>query len=189
MEPLPKRILVFGTSGAGKTTLSKQLSQILQIKHIELDQVHWQPNWAHLPKPEFREKVEDILDSSPEQQWVIDGNYKVLWDILFPRATDIIWLDYPLYIVLWRLIIRTFLRIFYKEEICNGNVETFSSLMKLDPDKNLILYAIDNHPKLRKQYPILFQQENTKHIRTSRFRSPKETEDWLSGLKLAVRSE
>ena len=39
-----QRISIVGTSGSGKTTLARQVAQQLQIPHIELDELHWEPN-------------------------------------------------------------------------------------------------------------------------------------------------
>ena len=38
-----KKILIFGNSGSGKSWLSKQVSQKLQIQEINLDSVFWEP--------------------------------------------------------------------------------------------------------------------------------------------------
>jgi len=39
-----KRIVIIGTSCSGKTTLAKTIALKLNIKHIELDKLHWKPN-------------------------------------------------------------------------------------------------------------------------------------------------
>ena len=70
------------------------------------------------------------------ESWVICGNYNVAKQITLPQATDIIWLNYPLRINLWRALIRSLKRIFLKEEPFNGCPETvshvfFSSFVRL----------------------------------------------------------
>lgn len=53
----------------------------------------------------------DFIAENPDG-WVIDGNYRnMVGDITWEAATDIIWLDYPIYIVLWRLLFRTIDRV------------------------------------------------------------------------------
>ena len=39
------RIVVVGTSGAGKTTLARRIAALLMLPHIELDAINWQPGW------------------------------------------------------------------------------------------------------------------------------------------------
>jgi GTPase SAR1 family protein len=39
------RIVVVGTSGAGKTTLARRIAAQLQLPHIELDAINWQSEW------------------------------------------------------------------------------------------------------------------------------------------------
>lgn len=40
-----KRINVVGTSGSGKSTFGRQLSQQICAPYIEMDALFWQPNW------------------------------------------------------------------------------------------------------------------------------------------------
>ena len=42
---LPKKIILIGTSGSGKTTFGNNLSKILKIPCTDLDDLFWLPNW------------------------------------------------------------------------------------------------------------------------------------------------
>jgi ABC-type branched-subunit amino acid transport system ATPase component len=44
------RIVVVGTSGAGKTTLARRIAALLELPHIELDAINWQPGWRDLTR-------------------------------------------------------------------------------------------------------------------------------------------
>jgi len=44
-----RRLSVVGCSGAGKTTLSRQLAQQLGYRHVELDALYHQPDWQRCP--------------------------------------------------------------------------------------------------------------------------------------------
>jgi adenylate kinase family enzyme len=44
------RIVVVGTSGAGKTTLARRIADRLQLPHIELDAINWQSEWRDLTR-------------------------------------------------------------------------------------------------------------------------------------------
>ncbi|HTE18391.1 MAG TPA: AAA family ATPase, partial [Armatimonadota bacterium] len=45
----PRRIVVVGSSGAGKSTMAAALSQRLGLPHIELDALRHGPNWVEVP--------------------------------------------------------------------------------------------------------------------------------------------
>ena len=44
-----------------KTMLAKQIAQQLQLPHVELDALHWEPNWTAAETNVFRERVERAL--------------------------------------------------------------------------------------------------------------------------------
>ena len=57
------KINVVGTSGSGKSTVSKRLSQILDIPYIEMDKIFWGPNWYWPTDEEFFGKLRNTLKS------------------------------------------------------------------------------------------------------------------------------
>ena len=56
-----QRISVVGTTGSGKTTLSERLARCLGVPHVELDALHWGPNWTELDPETLRAKVARIV--------------------------------------------------------------------------------------------------------------------------------
>jgi adenylate kinase family enzyme len=52
-----KKILIIGSGGAGKSTLSRQLGNILNLEVIHLDSLYWHPGWVETPKPEWGQFV------------------------------------------------------------------------------------------------------------------------------------
>jgi adenylate kinase family enzyme len=95
-----QRISVVGTSGSGKTTLARHIAQRLAIPHVELDKLHWEPNWIEVPDDVMRERVSQALASNT---WVVDGNYSLVSDIVWGKADTVVWLDYPLWLVMKQL--------------------------------------------------------------------------------------
>ena len=51
-------------------------------------------------------------------RWELSGRYG---DIVWPRADTVVWLNYSLPLILWRLTRRTFRRAVLKEEYLHGN--------------------------------------------------------------------
>jgi adenylate kinase family enzyme len=174
------RIIIVGTSGAGKSTLSRQLSEKLSIPAVELDAIHWLPNWVELSNPEMREQVDKAL--SPTDSWIADGNYlRSCRDLIWGRADTLIWLEYPLYISLWRALKRTVSRIITGEELWNGNRESLWHHLSGSLRENLFVWAVKMYRQHRREFPTLFEQPECKHLTILRFKNPKETEDWLRG--------
>jgi adenylate kinase family enzyme len=99
-----KRVVVIGSPGAGKTTFAKRLAGVLRLPLHHLD-YYYHDDKFHYPdnKPAWRAKVEELTSGS---EWVIDGNYKSTFDIRFPRADTIIFLDYSRRVTLTRAIAR-----------------------------------------------------------------------------------
>jgi adenylate kinase family enzyme len=147
------RIQVVGTSGSGKSTLAHRLAEELNLKHLELDSTYHQPGWTPLPDNEFKARVADFALAD---DWVIDGNYKRLREILDQRITHLIWLDYPRWFVMQRLIRRTIWRAVSRKELWNGNRESARSWLKTDPEENVLLWAWTTHATNRTRYRQLF---------------------------------
>jgi adenylate kinase family enzyme len=134
------RVSVVGTSCSGKTTIARRIADQYQISHIELDKVFWGPNWTPSPLDQYRLEVEALAAGD---EWVIDGNYSKVRDIVWSRATDVVWMKLPLATVLWRVIKRTIRRIVAQEELFAGNRETFKNAI-LSRD-SLIWWVIRTH--------------------------------------------
>lgn len=172
-----KRIVVLGTTGSGKSTLSEQLSGLLGLPYVELDALHWLPDWQMQETEVFRQQVSDALNGDA---WVVDGNYSKVRDIVWSRADTAIWLDYPLRIVYWRLFTRTLKRIWTQENLWNsGNKENFANQF-LSRD-SLFVWAWTSKARQRKNYPALF--EENAHLTVLTFRYPRETAAWLQNIE------
>jgi len=117
-----ERIIVIGSSCAGKSTFAQKLAKKLNKKYIELDQLHWLPNWQERSDPEFRHLVDTATAS---RSWIVDGNYSVTRDITWPKATCIIWLNMPFHVVLYSAFKRSLMRAITQEKVCAGNTESF----------------------------------------------------------------
>jgi adenylate kinase family enzyme len=170
-----KRVAVIGTTGSGKTTLARTLAQRLGYSHVELDALHWEPNWGEASRDVFRARVDAALRG---ETWVVDGNYSKVRDIVWARADTIVWMDYALPVIFWRLWWRTLKRVVTREELWGGNRENARNVF-FSRD-SLFLWALTSRPRHRREYPALLQRPEYAHLRLIRLRSPDEAERWLT---------
>jgi adenylate kinase family enzyme len=130
------RVIVHGSSGSGKSTFSTALASVLGVACLELDGLYQQPNWTPLELEEFRTRVQTFVE---QPRWIVDGNYSQVRDILWPRATTIVFIDLPRRVVMTRVTKRTTLRVVKRERLWNGNRESWRNALSRDPMRNIIL--------------------------------------------------
>ncbi|MCP4542710.1 MAG: AAA family ATPase [Chloroflexi bacterium] len=94
-----KRILVLGSSGSGKSTVTRKLGELLEIEAIHLDSYFWQPDWTATPPKEWDKVLRNLLQ---RDCWVMDGNYPDSLDLRLEHADAIVFLDSNRLLCLWR---------------------------------------------------------------------------------------
>ena len=151
------RIAVVGSSGSGKTTLARRIASEIGIPHLELDSIYWGPNWT--PRPEFTQLVRD---ATLTDKWVIEGNYRLVRDLIWRRAEAIVWLNLPLNIILRRATIRTLHRIWRRESTHGGNRETLFRTL-LSPN-GVPWWILRSHARRRREYRRLFEGMTYPHL-------------------------
>jgi len=97
------RVMVLGSAGSGKSTLSQNLGMIFNLPIIHLDMYFWKSNWVMTPDEEWDQIVNDF---ALQEQWIIDGNYSRTIDLRIERADLIIYLDMPRWLCLLRVLKR-----------------------------------------------------------------------------------
>jgi adenylate kinase family enzyme len=177
----PRRIVVVGTSGSGKTTLAGRIAEQLGVPHVELDALHWEPNWTPAAAEVFEERVTAALTG---EEWVIDGNYSHVRARIWARADTLVWLDYPLGRIMVQLLARTIRRAITREALWGNNRESLRKAF-LSRD-SILLWALQTYHRRRREYLPLIRQPRQTHLRVVHLRSPRATQHWLDGLSPAT---
>lgn len=118
-----KKVIVVGSSGAGKTYFSRRLSRALGIELIHIDRVYWGANWTEPTKDEWKDRLGQLLR---RDSWVIDGNYTNTLDMRLAACDTVIFLDIRRTLCTWRVIRRTMR--FYRRnrpDMADGCLERF----------------------------------------------------------------
>jgi adenylate kinase family enzyme len=174
-----RRINVVGTSSVGKTKMAAALASLLSVPHVELDALHWGPNWTEAPDEIFRERVST---ATAGEEWVVDGNYAKARDLVWDRAEAVVWLDLPLRTILWRWLWRTSRRVARREELWSGNRERLST--QLFSRESLLWWILSTYRRRRREYPALLAARP--ELVAVRLRSAREAERWLAGVALQI---
>ncbi|GAA2393812.1 adenylate kinase [Catellatospora methionotrophica] len=173
----PRRVLVTGTSGAGKTTLSTAVAQALGLPRVELDALHHGPGWV--PRVSFAEEVAAFV---AQPRWVTEWQYTdKLGQLLSGRADTVIWLDHPRPLVMWQVTRRTLRRRWRRELLWNGNIEPALHTLFTDPE-HVIRWAWRTHAKPGRRVAALLEQRGDQ-VAVVRLRGRAQVGRWLRRLR------
>lgn len=173
MGSLPDRIVVYGVTGSGKTTLARRLAETTGIPwHSVDDSLAWQPGWVPVPDEEQRRRVARLVAGD---RWIIDGMFAKWHDIALPRVELVVALDYPRRVSLSRLVRRTVVRCVTRREICNGNVESVRGTLSSD---SIIVWHFRSFARKRR---TIRGWEADPAVPVVRLTSPRATRRWLRG--------
>lgn len=169
-----KRILIYGVTGSGKTTLAAKLSQITGIPWTEVDTLTWEPGWREVPLDEQRARIEAKCAGDA---WILDSAYSKWIDIPLARVELIIGLDFPRWVSFGRLVRRTFGRALDRKPICNGNTESFRIIFSRE--SILAWHFRSFHRKAER----IRKWEGTGEYAVQRFTRPRHVDEWLLALE------
>ena len=135
------------------------------------------------PLAEFRAQV---VRSTAGDSWVIDGNYGKVRDLIWPRATHIVWLNYSFPVVMFRAIQRTLQRVITQQELHGGNRETLRQVVF--NRESIPWWVVRTYRRRRREYPQLFRQPSHRHLEVIEFRRPRASQEWLERIEALQHS-
>jgi adenylate kinase family enzyme len=165
------RIVVVGTSGAGKTTLARRIAARLELPHIELDAINWQSGWRDLTRHDPAEFVRRVNEAIEAEAWVVDGNYGPVRDRVWQRTTHLVWLDYERPVIMARVISRTLFRAVLRTELWAGNRERWRHMLR---PSHPIRWAWSTWERRRRETAERLAHGECAHLAVLRLRRPSE---------------
>jgi len=167
----PQRVLVAGTSGAGKSSLAARLGAALNLPHVEIDALYHGPGWT--PRDCFVAEVEAF---SAQPRWVTEWQYQTVRALLAERADLLVWLDLPRATVMRQVIARTVRRRLRRQVLWNGNVEPPLRTVFTDGE-HIIRWAWTTHAKTSERIAALHEQ--CPELTIVRLQNWREVQEWL----------
>jgi len=167
------RIVVVGTSGAGKTTLARRIAGLFELPHIELDAINWQSGWHDLTRHDPEEFVRRVNEAIKAEAWVVDGNYGPVRDRVWQRATHLVWLDYERPVIMARVISRTLFRAVLHTELWAGNRERWRHMLR---PSHPIRWAWNTWERRRRETAERLAQRQCADLVVIRLRRPTEAQ-------------
>ena len=170
----PQRIVLIGTSGAGKTTLGRELARRIGAPFVEVDAIAHKAGWVEATDDELRAGIEAGIRGD---RWVVDGTYqRRLGDFVTARADLVVWLDLPLVTKLARVLRRSWGRVTRREELWNGNRETWRDVFV--GRGSVVQWLVHAHYRDRRAWPTRPDRHAILRLRT-----PAEVERWLESFR------
>lgn len=170
-----QRVMIIGQPGSGKSTLARTLGDITHLPVFHIDHIHWKTGWVERQGPEKDALCREV---HAKETWIFEGGRSPTWSERLSRADTLIWLDFPLPLRMWRVLLRT---VRYwgrtRPDLPDGCPEQFSW--------EFIRWIWDTRTSSRQMMQQLYRSvppEKPKYQLTC----ARDVEDYLAGLRQAV---
>ncbi len=174
--PIGRRIHIVGNSSAGKSTLGAQLAAALDMPFVELDALQWEPNWVALSDTNPEELTRRLTHATEGDEWVVAGSYmKFSQAVFWPRLETVIWLDLPVYQLVWRMLTRSWKRAHSKELLWGTNYERFWPQLKFwNKEDSLLGWIVTQQQRKRRNMHAHIADPRWQHIQFIHLQSSDE---------------
>lgn len=166
-----RRISVVGSTGSGKTTFARDLSERLALPFYELDSVRSEPVGISQGDSGFVGEIGELVQN---EGWIIDGHYRNVRHLIWQRADLVLHLKYPVTVIIARLVGRYIGK--RSNSGSSGGADGGASWARRF---NRMAKTI----RERREYAKIFDGPDFTGLTVVELRSPKATREWLAGLE------
>jgi adenylate kinase family enzyme len=161
--------------------VARRLGDVLGVPHVELDALHWGPDWTQASAEEMGERVRR---ATAADAWIVDGNYQSkIGTLVWERADTVVWVNPPRWRVMWRCVSRTVRRAVTRQELWgSGNRENWRALMYWRGEDSIVWWAWNSYPNVQERYESAMRDPANRHLVFHRLRTSKEVDRFLAGL-------
>ncbi|MEV4976006.1 adenylate kinase [Streptomyces scopuliridis] len=167
-----RKIALFGPPATGKTTLARWLSVQLGHPHTDLDDLLFTPA-GPLPLEEFRHQAGEI---TRRDEWIVEGNFSKLADVVWHRADILVWLDFPPALIVYRIIRRSLRQLTGRDDSAQARRLTWSTAFF--SRRSLLRTAIRKYRTNRPRYARQVSETANLGVEIVRLRSPRDVQRW-----------
>lgn len=148
-----EKIIIFGNSASGKTTIAKKICEKYNLAHLDLDILAWLPTNPPQRKPIFDSQVEIIKFMKDNTHWVIEGCYTDLIELVVSESTEAIYMNPSIELCIQNAKNRTWEPHKYEsKEAQDANLEMLIEWIK-GYSKRTDPFSKTAHKELYKKYP------------------------------------
>lgn len=94
-----KKIVIFGNSASGKSSLAKKLAKQEQLAHLDLDTLAWLPAVSPTSPPQRQSIDVSVAEIrvfiSQHNSWVIEGCYSDLLAYTLTECSEVVFMNLP----------------------------------------------------------------------------------------------
>lgn len=163
-----RRVVVYGSSGAGKSTFASALAERHGLAHIELDLLAYDADGIHVDLPVLHGRFQQALTADG---WVVEGMHRDELGVALHSADTFVWLDYSRPVVAARLVSRLVGHAAFPRER-HGRRMTLRSVVRRELP--FVWTSIRKHPRRRAHGEALMERALGHGLSVHRLATPHE---------------
>jgi adenylate kinase family enzyme len=135
----PEQLVGLEPGIAPSSQFARRLAERYDLRHVELDALHWGPGWTPKPADQLAAEVRAATDAGA---WVVDGNYQgLLGTLIWERADTVVWVNPPRWRTMLQAVGRAVRRAATRQALWNGNRERWRGLMFWRGEDSIVWWA------------------------------------------------
>ena len=162
-----------GATGSGKTYLSRLASERFDLPVHELDALRRDSAGREIAPDRFAEAVAALAAG---EDWIIDGHYRDVRNLIWTRADTVLWLNYPLSVIVTHLLGR-FRR--KRRPAADSSSRPAASGGGPKASWRRRLGRFSRTLRERREYGRVLRQPEFAHVEIVELRSPEAADEWL----------